>query len=104
MLVVKPWIEPSPDPLTSQLVAGSPVFWFSHAIGLIVAPQLLCACMAIREPSVVANKQRAATAPSPRRIRINTLLDISTPLERREAQRTPAGASLRKSPGRRLNA
>src|SRR4029450_12114079 len=99
MLVVKPWIEPSPDPLTSQLEAGSPGFWFSHAIGLIVAPQLLCACMAIRELSVVANKQSAATAPSPRRIRNNTLLDISTPLERRESRRTLPAHRFTNRPG-----
>src|SRR4029453_3581870 len=85
MLVVKPWIEPSPDPLTSQLEAGSPGFWFSHAIGLIVAPQLLCAWMAIRELSGVASKHNAARAPSPRKIRNNTRLDISNTVRKRES-------------------
>src|SRR5215218_3107300 len=84
MLVVKPWIEASPAPLTSQLDAGSPGFWFSQTIGLIVAPQLLCACIAILELSVVASKQSAATAPSTRRSRNITLLDIGTPLGNRE--------------------
>ena len=37
--VAKPWSVESPAPLTCQSLAGSPVCWFSQAIGLIVGPQ-----------------------------------------------------------------
>jgi hypothetical protein len=38
--VAKPWSVESPAPLTCQSLAGSPVCWFSQAMGLIVGPQL----------------------------------------------------------------
>ena len=37
MSVAKPWIDGSPAPLMSQISGSVPGFWFSHAIGLIVA-------------------------------------------------------------------
>src|SRR4051794_5858565 len=61
MSVANPWIDASPDPLTSHSLAGFPGFRFSQTIGFTVDPQLLCAWIAPPRPSSAAAAMIART-------------------------------------------